>query len=302
MNNRKALVVLSGGQDSTTCLAMAVAAFGAANVHAITFNYGQRHDREVVAAVNVAQLCGVSDRHEILHVGNILAGRSPLTDHSQALEQYRDYESMGKIIGDRVELTFVPLRNALFLTLAANRAAVLECSSIYTGVCQQDNANYPDCRVTFIRAQQHAINEALGFSAIDRRQIHIVTPLMDMSKATSIKVLESMGLLHLLAFSHTAYDGQYPPLGRDHATVLREQGFLEAGVPDPLLVRAWLEGLMPYPTGPNYVGDWAHLNGQDLIDRIKRGRDVLGFEELGGFTRKNLEAALQEGPTGTEIA
>lgn len=269
----KALVVLSGGQDSTTCLALACAAHGAENIHAITFNYGQRHARELQAAREVAVLCGIKDRHEVLSIGPILAGKSPLTDHGKELEQYKDYESMDKIIGNRVELTFVPMRNALFLTLAANRAAVLDAQSIYTGVCQQDNANYPDCRQDFISAQEHAINEALGLE----RALLIVTPLMDLSKAQSIHTMLAYDQFALLAWSHTAYDGQYPPLGRDHATVLREQGFVEAGVPDPLMVRAWMEGRCELPTTPNYGGDWGYgsVNLTRLCDEIVRHRATL---------------------------
>lgn len=284
---KKALVVLSGGQDSVTCLAIAVAAFGAPNVHAITFDYQQRHARELECAAQVAKLCGVADRHEIIPVGaGILAGKSPLTDHSQPLEQYASFEQMDKIIGNRVELTFVPMRNALFLTLAANRAAVLGATSIYTGVCQQDNANYPDCRADFIGRQQDAINFALGYEDagfnVKPERISIETPLMHMSKAESIKHLTGLGMerLALLAFSHTAYDGQYPPLGNDHATVLRRQGFLEAGIPDPLMVRAWMEGrvVLEHPLGPD-TGTWAKGGGSfaELCDAIITHKITLGM-------------------------
>lgn len=264
------LVVLSGGQDSTTCLALAVATHGAENVHAITFNYGQRHARELTAACEVAQLCGIGMTHEILVVGDqLLKGTSPLTDHSQPLETYESFAQMESVIGDRVEKTFVPMRNALFLTIAANRAAVLGARYIVTGVCQQDNANYPDCRQQFIDAQAWAINAALGTTvetglsyvgcAFDaQRGIWIHAPLMNMSKAQSVRTLYGMGVSQfaLLAFSHTAYDGNYPPVSGDHANMLRAQGFLEAGLPDPLVVRAWMEGLMSLPGTANYfTGD-----------------------------------------------
>src|SRR5262245_23132981 len=140
-----AMVVLSGGQDSTTSLYWAKDKFEA--VHAVTFNYGQRHSREIEAALTIGAMAGVQS-HQIVDVPGILQSRSPLTSNN-ALETYSDYASMDKIIGNRVELTFVPMRNAFFLTLAANRAVAMDCFHLVTGVCQQDNANYPDCRLTF---------------------------------------------------------------------------------------------------------------------------------------------------------
>lgn len=240
----RAMVVLSGGQDSTTCLFWAKQAFS--EVHAVTFDYGQRHAREIEAALKVASLAGVAS-HEVLKVGPLLASRSPLTDPSQPLETYDSPEQMEAIIGDRVELTFVPMRNAFFLTLAANRALARDCFDLVTGVCQQDNANYPDCRETFIASQQATINHALG---IEHFVIH--APLMTLTKAQSVHLAIEVGAYSALAFTHTAYDGNYPPNGKDHASVLRADGFAKAGVPDPLVVRAWREGLMPLPATANY--------------------------------------------------
>jgi 7-cyano-7-deazaguanine synthase len=241
----KALVILSGGQDSCTSLYWAINE-GFQNVEAITFDYQQRHRREIDAATTIARMAGV--KHEIIELGPILKGRSPLTNPTEHLERYKDYETMDRIIGNRVELTFVPMRNDLFLTLAANRAVVAEANHLVTGVCQQDNANYPDCRQSFIKAKEHAINEALG-----EYPIEIHTPLMNMSKAQSVRLAERLpGCMEALAFSHTAYDNQYPPTGKDHASILRAQGFFEAGVPDPLILRAYQEGLMELPDTANY--------------------------------------------------
>ena len=241
----KAMVVLSGGQDSTTCLFWAKQKFK--EVHAITFNYGQKHSIELDAAVKVAQMAEVQT-HQFVNIPNLLRGRSPLVNPNEKLEQYTDYQSMDKIIGNRVELTFVPMRNAFFLTVAANYALERDIYDLVTGVCQQDNANYPDCRESFINSQEATINEALG---IDNFQIH--TPLMDLSKAQSIQLAKTFdGCMDALAFSHTAYDGKYPPIGKDHASLLRAQGFLEADTPDPLIVRAWRDGLMDLPDTSNY--------------------------------------------------
>lgn len=251
---KRALVVLSGGQDSTTCLAWAIAQ--GYEVSAVTFNYNQRHSIELEAAVTIAKLAGVVS-HEVISLGPILAGTSPLTNSAEELETYRDYASMDAIIGDRVEKTFVPMRNALFLTVAANRAVVQRADFLVTGVCEADNANYPDCRKTFISAQEWTINEALGFNEkiADPRAMRILTPLISMTKAESIKLMMDLGAYEWLAFSHTAYDGTYPPVSKDHASVLRAQGFLEAGVPDPLVIRAWSEGRMEIPTTSNYSDD-----------------------------------------------
>ena len=262
---KKALVVLSGGQDSTTCLAWAIAQ--GFEVSALTFNYNQRHSIEIDAAKAVAKLAGVVN-HEVLALGPILQGTSPLTDPSQSLETYQDYESMDKIIGDRIETTFVPMRNALFLTLAANRAVVTGATAIVTGVCEADNANYPDCRAAFIGSQEWTINEALGKNdrAAWARGIRIVTPLINMSKAESIHMLRELGRLAWLAYSHTAYDGTYPPVSKDHASTLRAQGFVEAGLPDPLVLRAVMEGEMELPDTTNYSD---HVVNTELMDEIK---------------------------------
>lgn len=254
----QALVVLSGGQDSTTCLYWALHKYGSENVHAVTYNYGQRHSRELAAAVKVADLAGISHRHSVISVGPLLQGRSPLTDFRQPLEQYSSFEQMNEVIGDRVELTFVPMRNALFLTLAANYAIVRDIWNLVTGVCQQDGTNYPDCRPEFIRSMARTINEALGTTEPPARNdiwygVAIHTPLMDLTKDRSIQLAMSLpGCYRALAYSHTAYDGQYPPLGQDHASVLRRAGFEAAGVPDPLVLRAIREGRMSWPSTENY--------------------------------------------------
>lgn len=226
----KALVVLSGGQDSTTCLFWAKKHF--AEIHTITFDYGQKHCKEILAARLIAKQAGVKS-HSIVRVPEVLKSRSPLLDKNAKLETYENYEQMDGIIGDRVELTFVPMRNAFFLTLAANHALAIDCFDLVTGVCQEDNANYPDCRKEFIDAQQDTINKALG---IENFVIH--TPLMFMTKAESIKLAIEVDAMEALAHSHTCYAGKYPPCGECHSCVLRAHGFKEAGVPDPLIERA----------------------------------------------------------------
>lgn len=248
----KALVVLSGGQDSTTCLFWAVKLFGVENVHAITFNYGQRHQRELDAARTIARLAGIGDRHEFVHLGPILKSTSPLVSDT-ALEQYRDHASLP----GGLEKTFVPMRNTLFLTIAANRAYELRAFTIVTGVCQEDYGGYPDCRQSFIDQLTDAFNESVNDENKWRPTgpFNIETPLMDLTKAETVLLAKDLGedCWNALAYSHTSYDGNYPPTGHDHATLLRAKGFEEAGLPDPLILRAAEEGLMDLPDTPNYA-------------------------------------------------
>jgi 7-cyano-7-deazaguanine synthase len=176
----KALIVLSGGQDSTTALFWAKHQFD--EVHAVSFDYGQRHLRELAAAERVAAMAGVRS-HEIVLMGGLLQSTSPLINQQATLETYPDFDTMDRTIGDRVELTFVPMRNLLFLTVAANRAACLSIPVIVTGICQADNANYPDCREVFALAAENAVNRALGNERHVEPWITIATPLMNHTKA-----------------------------------------------------------------------------------------------------------------------
>lgn len=241
----RALVVLSGGQDSTTCLFWAKQFWS--KVHAITFDYGQRHRIEIESAIKVAELANV-ESHEIVQIPNVLKSTSPLTSNTR-LEQYDSFAQMNDTIGDRVELTFVPMRNPFFLTVAVNRAVALNCFDIITGICQEDNANYPDCTENFRHNFQHMVNLALRPPS----PIRIVAPLMHCSKADTVRMAHTMpACWEALAYSHTSYDGKYPPTDKNHANVLRAQGFLDAGLPDPLVLRAVEEGLMKLPETSNY--------------------------------------------------
>ena len=244
MKDRDALVVLSGGQDSTTCLFWAKENFK--SIRAVTFDYNQRHWIEVRAAQTVAMMCGATS-HEILRIPQaLMRSASPLTSDAP-LETYLNAEQMAAVIGDRVELTFVPMRNTMFLTIAMNLAMHYGITDLVTGVCQEDNANYPDCTQAFIHTLQDAFSLSLGGPV----QIH--APLIRASKAASISIAMCLpGCMEALAFSHTSYDGKYPPTDMNHANVLRADGFAKAGVPDPLVIRAWREGVMSLPSTPNY--------------------------------------------------
>ena len=247
----KALVILSGGQDSTTCLFWAKQRFS--EVHAITFNYGQRHAIEIEAAQKVAQMAGVAS-HEIVDVPQCLVSTSPLTSDS-ALEQYRDAAQMEQVIGDRVELTFVPMRNMFFFVIAMNRAVAMGCNDLVTGICQEDNANYPDCTEAFRGAFEGCANTSLGTNAPAGTGYRLHAPLMRMSKADTVRLAHQMpACWEALAYSHTSYDGKFPPTDMNHANVLRAEGFMRANLPDPLVLRAVRERLMELPTSINYDG------------------------------------------------
>lgn len=241
---KKVLVVLSGGQDSTTCLFWAHREWPGAEIHALTFNYGQKHVVEIAAAkriVKFAGKAGIKVNHEIVDVPDILKGTSPLVNKDMPLEQYKDFNSLP----GGLEKTFVPARNQFFLTVAANRAIVNGCEVIVTGVCQEDYGGYPDCRRVFIDALEDAINLGQG-TELNEIQIH--TPLMNLTKAASVELAVALPNCYAaLAYSHTSYDGKYPPTGHDHATLLRAKGFEQAGYPDPLVLRAWSEGAMNLP-------------------------------------------------------
>lgn len=243
-----AVVVLSGGQDSTTCLFWAAKQYR--KVSAVTIDYGQRHAVELMAARRVFALAKATTPdvewgpHVTVPVGSILQSTSPLTSENE-LEQYADYHSLP----GGLEKTFVPLRNQLFLTIAANWAVHWGSAVLVTGVCQEDYGGYPDCRRHFIDAVETAINRGLGLDdeVASASLFEIATPLMYLTKAASVHLAREVGAYLALAFSHTSYDGQYPPTGKDHATLLRAKGFAEAGCADPLVARAFLDGLMACP-------------------------------------------------------
>lgn len=273
----KALVVLSGGQDSTFCLYWAKNQ-GFKEIHAVTFDYGQRHGIEIEAAKKVASDFGVLS-HEIVELGEgILKSTSPLVS-DQELEQYSDYKSLP----GGLEKTFVPMRNQLFLTVAANRAYALGITNLITGVCQEDSGGYPDCRKTFIDALQRAANYGT-FTGKDGALdgLTIFTPLIYLTKSDLVKIaMKVPGAYEAWANSHTSYDGQYPPVGKDHATLLREKGFAEAGIPDPLILRAFSEDLMSLPETSNY----------DFVRQaVENAEESLTLNELIKVAREGAEA------------
>lgn len=245
----KALVILSGGQDSTTCLYWAINE--GYDVHTISFDYGQRHEeRELEAAFTVAKRAGIHHgKTELVVLPSILRSVSPLMDKTADLPIHD-----GTTLSHGLEKTFVPMRNQLFLTIAANRAYEMGARTLVTGVCQVDSGGYPDCTQEFIDAFE-AVSSKGTFTGKDGALDYLMvqTPLMNLSKAGAVRMAMGIpGCYSALAWTHTAYDGHYPPTGTDHASQLRAQGFRNAGVPDPLVLRAHEEGLVNLPTTNNY--------------------------------------------------
>lgn len=241
------VVILSGGQDSATCLVKALHEYK--NINTLIFDYGQKHSREIECAKRIAKELNVPA--EVIKLDNLLLSSSPLLSDNP-LELYENKEQMEKVVGKRVENTFVPMRNGLFLTIAANRAAALyKNADVIIGVCEEDDANYPDCTEKFITEAQNYIDAALWPTA----DIMIQTPLLHVSKADAIKEMWDVPMWQeIMSITHTSYAGDYPPLSKNHSNILRAASFEEAGKPDPLIVRAWKEGLMELPKTENYKG------------------------------------------------
>jgi len=219
--NDKALLVLSGGQDSTTCLYWAIDRYGVENVSAITFDYGQRHRIELECARRVAKHAGVSQTCLPIDTFSALGGDA-LTDTDI---------SVASIVGEETGLpnTFVPGRNLVFLTYAAAWAWPRKIRHIVTGVAQTDYSGYPDCREATITSLQESLR--LGMET----DIEIHTPLMHLSKRETVELVRDLGALDAMALTHTCYNGERPPCGSCAACELRAKGFAEAGVQDPLL-------------------------------------------------------------------
>lgn len=224
MNGRndsdKALVVLSGGQDSTTCLYWACDRFGADAVEAVTFDYGQRHRIELECAARVANFAGVPQTTLPIDTFAALGGDA-LTDPDIAVQSDSDVDT-------GLPNTFVPGRNLIFLTFAAAFAYQRGIQHLVTGVAQTDYSGYPDCRRDTIDALQSALR--LGMES----EVIIHTPLMHLSKKETVELARDLGALPAMAHTHTCYNGERPPCGTCPACVLRAQGFAEAGVTDPL--------------------------------------------------------------------
>lgn len=222
---RKAVILLSGGVDSTTCLAIArEEGYG---LCAISFRYGQRHLRELDMAKRVGLAFGV-DRHIVVDFDMRTIGGSALTGSEEVPKDVPQEE-----MGQRIPPTYVPARNTIFLSFALAWADVLGARDIFIGVNALDFSGYPDCRPAYIEAFQR-VAEFGTKAGVEGNPVRIHTPLIRMTKAEIIRKGVSLGVD--FSMTHSCYDPPVdrPACGRCESCVLRRKGFREAGIPDPI--------------------------------------------------------------------
>lgn len=211
MHNQKALVIFSGGQDSTTCLFQAIQTYGRDNVQAITFQYGQRHFIELERAHRIARDLGV--RQTVLDLSLMQQiTRNALMQEGAEIQT----------ASDGMPNTFVDGRNALFLMYAAIYAKGQNIKHIIIGVCETDFSGYPDCRDVFVKSMNVTLNLAMDYDF----QIH--TPLMYLTKAQTWALADELGCLdYVREQTHTCYNGVAGGCGECPSCILRERGLQE---------------------------------------------------------------------------
>jgi len=221
----KAVVLLSGGLDSATVLA--VAAHDGFVVHALSFDYGQRHRFELKSAKQLAKAFGV--QHSIVPLDLRQFGGSALTSDVAVPKNRREEE-----MSSEIPITYVPARNIVFLSIALGLAEVIGSTDIFIGVNALDYSGYPDCRPEYIRAFEIMANLATKAAVEGRQKLNIHTPLIDLTKAQIIRKGLELGVNYGLTSS--CYDpapgGQ--PCGQCDSCLLRARGFAELGIDDPL--------------------------------------------------------------------
>ncbi|WP_223163476.1 7-cyano-7-deazaguanine synthase QueC [Methylococcus geothermalis] len=217
---KPAVVLLSGGLDSATTLAIARREGFAC--HAMSFDYGQRHGAELQAARRVAHSLGAIE-HKTVHIGLDAIGGSALTDLNIAVP---DHPQNG------IPVTYVPARNTVFLAFALGWAEVLESTDIFIGVNAVDYSGYPDCRPEFIRAFEQLANLATK-AGVEGGRFRIHTPLIDLSKADIIRTGTALGIDYAMTVSCYAADAEGLACGVCDSCRLRRQGFERAGIADP---------------------------------------------------------------------
>jgi len=222
----RAVVLLSGGLDSSTCLA--VARRDGFEAHALSVNYGQRHRTELERARRVARALGAAG-HRVVRVDLSTFGGSALTDPALAVPKDRPAGRMGS----GIPVTYVPARNTVLLALALAHAETIGASDIFLGVNAVDYSGYPDCRPAFIRAFER-LGRLATKAGVEGRPLRIQAPLLRLTKARIIQLGTKLGVPYRITLS--CYDPvRGRACGRCDACDLRRKGFAAAGVPDPTL-------------------------------------------------------------------
>jgi 7-cyano-7-deazaguanine synthase len=231
MISPKAVCLLSGGLDSSTCLA--IAREGGYECYALSFDYGQRHSVELAAAARVAQSLGARE-HRVAKIDLRVFGGSALTADIDVPK----HESVDQITSDQITggipITYVPARNTIFLAYALAWAEVLECSAIFIGVNAVDYSGYPDCRPEFIHAFEKMANLATKAGVEGRTSIEVHAPLITLSKADIVRRAAELGVDFSLTHSCYDPDADGRACGHCDSCLLRLKGFEEAGIRDPL--------------------------------------------------------------------
>ncbi len=221
----KAICLLSGGLDSSTCLALARR--DGYSCYTLAFDYGQRHSVELSAAASVARSLEAVE-HRVVAIDLRAFGHSALTDDIE-VPKGRSEAAMSADI----PITYVPARNTVFLSIALAWAETLECSDIFIGVNALDYSGYPDCRPEYVAAFERMANLATKAAVEGRTHMKIHTPLMHLGKAEIVKLGDKLGVDFSLTHSCYDPDGNGRPCGFCDSCTLRRKGFAEAGISDP---------------------------------------------------------------------
>ena len=225
--SKKAIVLLSGGMDSTTLLALAQSQ--GYDCYALSFCYGQRHQTELQAAQQIAQAAQVQ-AHEIIALDLSRFGGSALTDHRIAVP-FKQGNIDTHDQSETIPITYVPARNTIFLSIALGWAEVLSANHIFIGVTAVDYSGYPDCRPEFINSFQIMANLATK-AGVEGHSFQIHTPLIELSKAEIIQLGHRLGVDYAQTVTCYSADSQGQACGICDACILRSKGFEAAGIVD----------------------------------------------------------------------